>query len=181
MTIIISEPTMTQNAETLFQAALQLADDDRVQLAERLFASVDPDGEFDPQWEAELSRRFAEWETGVDPGISWNELKDQRWPHPMAQVLFHRLAAREYKLARSWYAEKSDATAQRFVNEIDRCVQRIAADPECGVRYGSVFRWVRCRRYPYLLYYRMLTPETAYVVAVAHARRRQGYWRGRTQ
>ncbi len=70
---------MTGDAEALLHAALQLPDDLRVQLAERLLESVDPEDAFDSQWEAELLRRSHELDDGTDPGISWSELKDQHF------------------------------------------------------------------------------------------------------
>lgn len=97
----------------------------------------------------------------------------------MSTVIFHRLAAQEYKNARRWYRHKSQKAEQRFVEEVNRCVLRIAADPDCGTRYGRTHRWVRCRRYPYLVFYRVVDEQTVHIIAVAHARRREGYWRSR--
>ena len=45
------------------------------------------------------------------------------------RIVFHRLAVQEYRKARRWYREKSEEAEQRFVDEINRCVQRIAIDP----------------------------------------------------
>lgn len=69
---------MTQEAEILFQAALRLPDELRVELAERLLQSVDPDDSVDPQWEAELVRRSEELESGADGGMDWTELRNER-------------------------------------------------------------------------------------------------------
>jgi hypothetical protein len=38
---------------------------------------------------------------------------------------------------------------------------------------------VRLRRFPYILYYHVVDDSLALVLAVAHARRRPGYWRRR--
>lgn len=40
-------------------------------------------------------------------------------------VIFHRLAAREYRAARDWYAERSRETGARFRTAVDRAVKRI--------------------------------------------------------
>jgi hypothetical protein len=41
------------------------------------------------------------------------------------------------------------------------------------------YRWVRVRRFPYLLIFRRKSPEVIVIVAVAHTSRRPGYWRRR--
>jgi plasmid stabilization system protein ParE len=45
-------------------------------------------------------------------------------------VLFHRLAAREYRKAFNWYAERSEAAAERFRLAVKTAVDRIASEGE---------------------------------------------------
>jgi plasmid stabilization system protein ParE len=49
---------------------------------------------------------------------------------PKSNVVFHRLAAREYRSARDWYVERSTEIAKRFHASVDRAVDRIAAQAE---------------------------------------------------
>jgi plasmid stabilization system protein ParE len=95
---------------------------------------------------------------------------------PNAVVRFHRLAAAEYRSARDWYRQSSPAAFQRFRIEFKRVVQRIAAAPNQGAIFRGPYRWMRLRRFPYLLYYRLLPANMVLVYAVAHSRRRPGYW-----
>ena len=44
-----------------------------------------------------------------------------------ATVVFHRLAAREYRESRAWYAARSASVAERFRIAVDRAVDRVAA------------------------------------------------------
>jgi plasmid stabilization system protein ParE len=97
-----------------------------------------------------------------------------------AIVHFHRLALREYQVAQQWYARRSAQALQRFQEAVERAVERIALAPDRWPTFGRHHRWVRAGRYPYLLYYRILGPDRVLVVAVAHARRRLGYWLRRT-
>lgn len=92
------------------------------------------------------------------------------------EVLFHRLAAKEYLAARRWYARRSPATAVRFRDAVDEAIARITAEPSLGTPFRDRFRWVRVRRYPFLLYYAVITGDEVMVFAVAHSRRRPGYW-----
>ena len=97
-----------------------------------------------------------------------------------ASVIFHRLAAREFKEARNWYAAKaSQQIADRCCDEIDRCVTLGAASPELGNVYEGHYRWLKLRRFPYLLIFTLTDEETVLTVAVAHERRAPGYWRDR--
>jgi plasmid stabilization system protein ParE len=91
-------------------------------------------------------------------------------------VIFHRLALREYQDACQWYARRSPQAAQRFIDAVSRAVQAIAAAPSQWPVYRGPYRWVRTQRFPYLLYYRILDPARVLLVAVAHTRRRPGYW-----
>lgn len=96
-----------------------------------------------------------------------------------ATVVFHRLAAREYRDSRDWYAVRSASVAERFRIAVDRAVDRIAAEAEALPVLSGQYRWVRVRRFPYLLIFRRQSPETIMIVAVAHTSRRPGYWRRR--
>jgi plasmid stabilization system protein ParE len=91
-------------------------------------------------------------------------------------VVFHRLAAREYRLAESWYRRRSPAAAERFRAAVDRVVERMSAAPLQGALFRGSFRWMRTRRFPYLLFYEVVDSSAIRVYAVAHARRRLGYW-----
>jgi len=52
---------------------------------------------------------------------------------------------------------------------------RLAA-PQAGPSFRGRFRWVRLRRFPYLIYDLIIDSDRARVLAVAHARRRPGCW-----
>ena len=61
-------------------------------------------------------------------------------------------------------------------------VQRLAAAPHQGAPFHGPYRWMRVRRFSYVLYYEIIDPSQVRVYAVAHTSRRPGYWlRRRTQ
>jgi plasmid stabilization system protein ParE len=95
-------------------------------------------------------------------------------------VEFHRLAAEEYRRARNWYARGGQGLAERFRDAVDQVVQRIATTPHQGALYQGRYCWFRTRRFPYVLYYDIVDPNRVMILAVAHARRRPGYWRRRS-
>ena len=94
-----------------------------------------------------------------------------------ASVLFDTSASREYLKARRWYAARAgEPIATTFADEVDRVVVRIAETPTTGTEFRTHYRWVRLRQFPYLIYYRAADTDTIVILAVAHKRRRLGYW-----
>lgn len=50
--------------------------------------------------------------------------------------------------------------------------------PELGAPWRGTNRRMPLRRFPYSIVY-LLLPEEIRVIAIAHQRRKPGYWRGR--
>jgi plasmid stabilization system protein ParE len=93
-------------------------------------------------------------------------------------VEFHPLAADEAEAAERWYRERNEITSGRLQRELDRAIERISEQPEAGSPYLSGTRRVLLRRFPFFVVYRV-RGDNVQIVAVAHARRRPGYWRAR--
>jgi plasmid stabilization system protein ParE len=95
----------------------------------------------------------------------------------------HRLylleaAREELREAVEWYATRSQRAAATFLREVDRATGLIAESPDLWPRFdGEVQRYV-LRSYPYSLLYRKVGTAIE-IIAVAHHKRRPGYWRGR--
>lgn len=92
------------------------------------------------------------------------------------EVWFHRLAAQEYRNARVWYERRREGLGFDFRAEVDRAVERIRAKPDRWPTFRDRFRRVRLRRFPYALYYHFSDSDLVLILAVAHSRRRPGYW-----
>lgn len=91
-------------------------------------------------------------------------------------VSFHRLAALELKRAYRWYAKRSAFAAQRFQEAIAEALTQIEEGPEQWPKFRRFFRWLKTRRFPYVLYYEILDVEEIMIVAVVHGSRRPVYW-----
>ena len=81
--------------------------------------------------------------------------------------------------AREWYEARSDDAARAFLAELDLGIESVRTSPEAYLPYLYGTRCYLLRRFPYLIVYRV-TGTTIQVVAVAHGRRRPGYWRARS-
>ena len=93
-------------------------------------------------------------------------------------VEFHPEALAEAEAALKWYAERSDRAARSLLADLEKAIETISKAPK---------RWPEfeppCRRYPlvrfpfFVVYHEEARSIT--VIAVAHGRRRPGYWRVR--
>src|SRR2546428_10932078 len=93
-----------------------------------------------------------------------------------AAVRFHPAAAQEAESTYDWYAARNPAAAHGFREELRQAIDAIAANPRAWARYGTRARRYVFPRYPFSLVY-ILRGDAVEVVAVAHGRRRPGYWR----
>ncbi len=95
-------------------------------------------------------------------------------------IIIHPHAAVEAQAARAWYATRNHAIGMRFLAEYDRAINRIRDDPRRWPAYPYLagYRSFHFKRFPYAVIYEVL-PEGTHVLAVAHDRRRPGYWRKR--
>jgi plasmid stabilization system protein ParE len=93
-------------------------------------------------------------------------------------VEFHPAALQEVEDAQAWYAERSLLAAAAFLRELSDAVRRLRDAPD---RYPSAeagTHRILLERFPFTIYYRV-QPDTLTIVAVAHQKRRPGYWAAR--
>ena len=100
---------------------------------------------------------------------------------PVRVVAIQAQAGREFRQAFHWYARRSPSAAQRFQTAVADMVRRIASAAEQGSPYRQRYRWMRLRRFPYLVYYEIRDPHPVLIHALAHVHRRPGYWLRRTR
>jgi plasmid stabilization system protein ParE len=94
------------------------------------------------------------------------------------RVEFLRQAAREVEEALEWYNERSTLAASDFLQEVDHALQLAAQRPQAWPVFEAGTRRIVMQRYPFSIIFRS-APGTIYVVAVAHHKRKPGYWRYR--
>lgn len=97
---------------------------------------------------------------------------------PPIKVSFHPEAAGEVETARQWYAERSLPAARAFVTELDLAVERIREAPRRWPQHGKNAHRYVLPLFPFSVIYR-IKRELIEVVAVAHHRRKPGYWKSR--
>jgi plasmid stabilization system protein ParE len=90
----------------------------------------------------------------------------------------HEGARREANQATVWFAERSLPAARRFRDELLAGFSSAAAFPLHYPSYLHGTRRVLLKKFQYFIVFLDLQDEV-YVVAVAHAKRRPGYWKKR--
>lgn len=92
----------------------------------------------------------------------------------------HPAALDEAEAATDWYARRSVSAARMFLDELDRAIDQIAENPYRYRAYESGTRCMVMRRFPFPIVFRD-TDTGLEIIAVAHGRRRPGYWRDRME
>ena len=94
----------------------------------------------------------------------------------MNPVTFNSEADDEFRAAAVYYDGKQAGLGDDFVAEVEQAVQRIAQTPQAFPLHGSSgLRKCILRRFPYTIFFLEL-PDRIWIAAVAHQRRRPGYW-----
>jgi len=77
---------------------------------------------------------------------------------------------------RYWY--ESQPAALNFDQNLRAALQRLRRNPREGAPYRHGTRRILLHRYPYFVVFREL-PEVIQIIAIAHGKRRPGYWKKR--
>jgi toxin ParE1/3/4 len=96
------------------------------------------------------------------------------------RVEIHPEAAGEANEAYNWYKDRAPALADDFDGEVFRIIDTAFAHPRMWKLWPSVAAKYRVRRalldrFPFAIAY-LVEDDVLKVIAVAHLRRRPGYW-----
>ncbi len=94
-------------------------------------------------------------------------------------VEFHPEARAEFDAAMRYYEMERTGLGTSFVSEMQAAAEYAQRTPHAGAPVSDNLRRVFVRRFPYYLLY-AVEETRVYILAVAHFRRRPGYWRSRT-
>lgn len=97
------------------------------------------------------------------------------------QVEIHPDALAEAEAAVAWYAARSARAPAAFIEEIDNAIQSILNAPKRWPIFEADFRRMPLFRFPYSIVYREKSNALIQILAVAHGRRRPGYWKTRNR
>jgi toxin ParE1/3/4 len=95
------------------------------------------------------------------------------------QIEIHPEALAEAEAALLWYGERSARAPIVLMQEIENAIQSIADAPKRWPVYEQNCRRIPLSRFPYFIVYQEKTDSLIQILAVAHGRRKPGYWRMR--
>lgn len=87
-------------------------------------------------------------------------------------------AQQEISEAFDWYFNRSHEAADAFLTEIGASLKQIASHPQLYPAFTKNTRRRVLANYPYFIVFQE-KEDIILVVAIAHAKRRPGYWRKR--
>jgi len=91
---------------------------------------------------------------------------------------FLPLAEEEMIEASEFYEARSEGLGVEFLDDVQRIIDLVREYPRIGQSVGGGFRRGVLRRFPFSIIYSEERNEIV-IIAVAHAKRRPGYWHGR--
>jgi toxin ParE1/3/4 len=91
-------------------------------------------------------------------------------------VIFHKEATRETRKAIADYEEQRENLGRELRIEVEAAVQRLRRNPRAYPLYDNEgTRKVVLRRFPFTIFFVELE-DSFWIAAVAHQKRRPGYW-----
>ena len=94
----------------------------------------------------------------------------------MKPVVFHPHAAEELDDAMTFYESRRAGLGLSFQDEVERVVRLIQQHPERWTVYkNTTYRLCSIKRFPYVVYY-LEVDQYIWIAAVAHQKRKPGYW-----
>ena len=97
---------------------------------------------------------------------------------PVKPLELHPCAEEDYVKSLAWYRDRNFSTAEKFDSAFWQAIHVVEDAPERWPVYLSHFRRYTLHQFPFSLVYRVEASRT-FVLAVAHGRRRPGYWMDR--
>ena len=98
----------------------------------------------------------------------------------MKEYQFLPEAEEEMNEAARFYEGRSEGLGEDFLEEVQHTVESILAFPQSGPVISENLRRRILQRFPFGLLY-AIEDERIVIVAVAHLKRRPGYWKGRVE
>jgi|SRR6185437_1205450 len=95
------------------------------------------------------------------------------------RVEFHPEAISEAESAVEWYLQRSERAPAALIDELTQAIETIVSAPRRWPLLELDCRRMPLFRFPYFVIYREKSPDLIQIIAIAHAKRKPGYWRKR--
>jgi toxin ParE1/3/4 len=96
------------------------------------------------------------------------------------RAYYHPAVEDELREIQRYYEERSAGLGVKFIDEFERQVLALAANPERWMVVSADIRRCLMRRFPYVIYFRLIGADSIRITVVKHQRRHPLYGRDRT-
>ena len=93
-------------------------------------------------------------------------------------LILRREAEQDIKAAYEWYEEQRPNLGKKFIDEVERRIEKVDENPDL---YATVYKDIRrglCQRFPYSVYFVKVENDVV-VIGVLHQRRNPAVWQAR--
>ncbi len=175
---------MDHDVKSLADAARALSPEDQDALIDMLLDAGDEAGAtWSATWATEAEARLAEVQRGDVETLDADDVAGRRLPsigratRTGMKIRFHPRARAELYRAAEWYDRRQIGLGDEFYAEVAKSFAQMRAFPGAQPEILPGWRRALPGGFPYGLVYRELGPEVLIIVAIAHSKRRPGYWR----
>jgi len=95
------------------------------------------------------------------------------------RIEYHPQVAQELEEIRDFYEQRSVGLGFVSVDVFERQVSRIAGAPERWMKVQGDVRRCMLSRFPYVIYFRQISPQCIRITVIKHQRRHPEYGRDR--
>jgi toxin ParE1/3/4 len=98
------------------------------------------------------------------------------------RIIVNAAAQLELRAAANWYSDQEAGLGEEFVSDIDGTLESLAEGAHRPPiwRPGRPYQKVLIHRFPYIVFF-IHDDEKVHVLAIAHRKRKPGYWLKRTR
>ncbi len=88
----------------------------------------------------------------------------------------------EWQVAARWYEGRAPGTGERLIQAVEAALKQVGRVPEAAPvwKLGLPYRRQTVRGFPFVVFFRV-AGEDQVVLAIAHTRRKPGYWLKRSR
>ncbi len=91
---------------------------------------------------------------------------------------FHPEAKEDFRASIRWYRAQSTDASVEFRKTVSGAIREVAQSPQLWPKYLHGTRRFVIRRFPFSVIY-LDDPDIVTIIAVAHGKRKPGYWKHR--
>jgi len=94
-------------------------------------------------------------------------------------IEYHPALEAELREIRDYYETRSSGLGEEFVQAFDNQIQKIAVMPERWMIVTADIRRSLMRRFPYVIFFRVVEPEVLRITVIKHEKRHPHFGMGR--